>query len=122
MKLIIFRYKSKLRVSYMENCKFEGYDVIPIDIDLAPEIDWQCDMKETVSRICKMRNVSEKDILIYDFDFWEDMVANYIEDKYRLSFNKIIDLKNDIVYREFFVLGFPTIGELPNRVDKYLNK
>lgn len=53
---------------------------------------------------------------------WCRIAETIIRNDYDLTDEEIIDAAEDIVYREFAILGVPTVEELNRRIETYMNR
>jgi hypothetical protein len=53
---------------------------------------------------------------------WLGITETLIRNDYDLTEEEIQDAAEDIVYREFAILGVPTVEELNRRIETYMNR
>lgn len=53
---------------------------------------------------------------------WCGIIETLIRNDYDLTDDEITDAAEDIVYREFAILGIPTVEELNRRIETYMNR
>ena len=104
-------------------CEYDRYDK-HLDIHLGTEIEIDKDgiLTHTYSPCCFSTEELANNKIHLTEKQWIGLTEHFIRQEYVLDEEEIKDAAEDIVCREFAILGKPTIEELYDIVETYMNR